>query len=140
MSRFTFVSAIPLLILPVAAYNLLVLTLGGGFGSVVANPRLAAPLFALHTASGGLWPVSLSDLLLGLAVVALFVDLIKASAGRRWLIVNQALSMVLFVVCLVEMLLAPAFASSTFFLITLMVLLDVLAGFIATFASARQEG
>ena len=32
------------------------------------------------------------------------------------------------------MLLAPAFATSTFFLITLMVLLDLVAGFIVTVA------
>ncbi len=37
--------------------------------------------------------------------------------------------MILFIVCLVEFLLFGACATSTFFLITLMVLLDVLAGF-----------
>lgn len=127
MGRFTFVSAIPLLILPVAAFNLMVLTIGGGIWSVLANARLTAPLFVLHTAAQGRWPVSSADLLLGFAVIALFIDLIKASPSHRWAIVNHALSMILFVVCLAEMLLAPAFASSTFFLITLMVLLDVIA-------------
>jgi len=140
MGRFTFVSAIPILILPVAAYNLLVLTLGGGFWSVLAASRLTAPLFTLHTSAGGAWPVSTGDLLLCVAVFALFLDLVRASASRGWAIVNHALSMALFVVCLVEMLLLPALASSAFFLITLMVLLDVLAGFIVNFAGARDGG
>ena len=47
--------------------------------------------------------------------------------------------MLLFVALLVELLLLPAFATSTFFLITLMVLLDVLAGFIVTIVAARRE-
>ena len=45
----------------------------------------------------------------------------------------------LFVVCLVEFLLFPAFATSTFFLISLMVLLDLAAGFIVTLVAARRE-
>jgi hypothetical protein len=54
-------------------------------------------------------------------------------------IVNHALSMLLFIVCLVEFLLFSAFATSTFFLVTLMVLLDVLAGFIVTIVASRRD-
>jgi hypothetical protein len=132
-------AASPLLALPVAAYNLFVLTLGGGLKSTLAHARLTAPLFELRTAPGGVWPVSVADLLLAAALVVLFVDLLKSAPSRRIGIVNHALSMVLFVACLVEMLMAPAFATSTFFLITLMVLLDVLAGFVVTVAAARRE-
>jgi uncharacterized membrane protein len=39
----------------------------------------------------------------------------------------------------VEFLLFPAFATSSFFLLTLMVLLDVLAGFIVTIVASRRE-
>jgi uncharacterized membrane protein len=46
---------------------------------------------------------------------------------------------VLFIICLVEFLLFPAFATSIFFLLMLMVLLDVLAGFIVTIAASRRE-
>ncbi len=47
--------------------------------------------------------------------------------------------MLLFIVCLVEFLLFSAFATSTFFLVTLMVLLDVLAGFIVTIVASRRD-
>ena len=69
----------------------------------------------------------------------LFIELLKSTTSRRTAIVNHALSMLLFVACLVEFLLAPAFATSTFFLLTVMVLLDVLAGFIVTIVSARRD-
>ena len=47
--------------------------------------------------------------------------------------------MIVFIVCLVEFLLVPAFATSVFFLITAMTLLDVLAGFIVTIITARKD-
>jgi hypothetical protein len=94
----------------------------------------------MRTAPGGLWPVSLADLLLAAALIVMFIELVKASHDRRVAVINHALSVVLFVGCLAEMLLCAAFATSTFFLITLMVLLDVLAGFIVTIAAVRGEG
>jgi hypothetical protein len=132
-------AATPLLLLPVAAYNLLAVTLTGGFGSTAANLRLTAPLFELHTAPGGLWPVSIADLLLAASLVVMFVELLKSTYDRRIAIVNHALSIALFVGCLAEILLAAAFATSTFFLITLMVLLDVVAGFMLAYAASRRE-
>ena len=132
-------AAIPLLILPVAAYGVYVASLSGGAWTSLAHRRLTQSLFELNTAAGGVWPVSVADLLLAAALVVLFLDLIKTPPTRRISLVNHALSMVLFVACLVALLLAPAFATSTFFLITLMVLLDVLAGFILTVAPAEPN-
>jgi hypothetical protein len=71
--------------------------------------------------------------------VVLFVELLKSTTSRRIAIVNHALSMVLFIICLVEFLLAPACATSVFFLLSVMVLLDVLAGFIVTIVAARRD-
>jgi hypothetical protein len=89
--------------------------------------------------SGSPWPISLGDLLLAFALVVLFIELLKSTTSRRIAIINHSLSMILFIVCLVEFLLAPAFATSVFFLLTLMVLLDVLAGFIVTIIAARRD-
>jgi hypothetical protein len=128
----------PLLLLPWAAYNLLLLTLGG-FTSPDVNTGLTAALFETPTASGGHWPVSLADLLLAAALVILFVELIKPTYDRQAATINHIASITLFVICLVEMLALPACATSTFFLLTLMVLLDVLAGFILGAATRRPE-
>ena len=133
-------AAFPLLALPVLVYNLVAIaTLQGGFGSQAANGRFTEPLFTVSMTSGSPWPVSLSDLLLAGALVVLFIELLKSTTSRRIAIINHSLSMILFIVCLVEFLLAPAFATSTFFLMTLMVLLDVLAGFIVTIVAARRD-
>lgn len=132
-------AAFPLLALPVLVYNLVALTMDGGFTAVNAHARMTEELFTIRMASNVDWPVTLGDLFLASALVVLFIELLKSTTSRRVAIVNHALSMILFVVCLIQFLLAPAFATSTFFLITLMVVLDVLAGFIVTIVAARRD-
>lgn len=132
-------AAVPLLALPVIVYNVAALTLVGGFSAGDASGRMSEALFSLTMTSGATWPISLGDLLIAVSLVVLFIELLKSTTSRRVAIINHSLSMVLFIACLVEFLLSPAFATSTFFLITLMVLLDVLAGFIVTIVSARRD-
>jgi hypothetical protein len=96
---------VPLLAVPVLVYNIIALTMTGGFMAVDAAQHMDQQLFAVHMTSHIDWAVRLGDLLL----------------------------------CLVEFLLAPAFATSTFFLLSLMVLLDVLAGFIVTIVTSRRD-
>jgi hypothetical protein len=90
------------------------------------------------TAGGGDWPVSAADVLLAVGLVVGFLDLLKGAKDRRIAVVNHGLSIALFVACVAAMLLAPAFATSTFFLLTLMVLLDLVAGFIVATAPAEE--
>jgi hypothetical protein len=100
---------------------------------------MAAQVFSLPMASGGRWPVSMGDLIIFLSLVILFIELLKSTTSRRIAIINHSLSMILFIICLVEFLLFRAFATSTFFLLTSMVLLDVLAGFIVTIVAGRRD-
>ena len=132
-------AAVPLLALPVLAYNFVALTLAGGFGSQEATIRMTEPLFTIAMNSAAEWPVTLGDLLLLAGLIVLFIELLKSTTSRRTAIVNHALSMILFVVCLIEFLLLRGFATSTFFLILIMVLLDVLAGFIVTIVASRRD-
>ena len=132
-------AAFPLLALPVVIYNLVALTFSQGFKSADASSRLSQSLFSISMTSRVEWAISSGDLILAVALVVLFIELLKSTTSHRVVIVNHALSMILFVACLVEFLLAPAFATSTFFLLTLMVVLDVLAGFIVTIASTRRD-
>lgn len=131
-------AAFPLMALVVLIYDLVALSIGG-MRTTSAQDQLAQPLFSVHMASNAVWTVGLGDLLLATALVLLFIELLKSTSSPRVAILNHSLSMILFIVCLVEFLLFGACATSTFFLITLMVLLDVLAGFIVTIVASRRE-
>ena len=133
-------TAAPLLALPVLFYNLTAATLlEGGFGALDAQQRLGDPVATVPMGSGALWILSLGDTLVIASLVVLFVEMLKSASSRGVAIVNHGLSMLLFVICLLEFLLFEAFATSSFFLITLMVLLDVLAGFIVSIVTARRD-
>ena len=132
--------AIPLLIVPVVIYNLVIL-LGGNAPDAALGQMsvLSEVLFRVPMTSGAVWSISIGDLILFLSLILLFVELLKSTSSQRVAIVNHALSMALFVICLVECLLLPGFAGSVFFLILTMVLLDVLAGFIVTIIASRRD-
>ena len=133
-------AALPLLALPVLFYNILVgATLHGGLQATNADDRMGQRLFVTPMTSGGEWAVTYGDLIVFVSLIILFIELLKSTTSRRVAIINHSLSMLLFIVCLVEFLLFRAFATSSFFLLMSMVLLDVLAGFIVTIVASRRD-
>jgi hypothetical protein len=133
-------ATLPLLALPVIGYNLLIFALVPGNRHGSADARMGEALLQVPMASGGHWAVTLGDLVVLVSLLILFVELLKSTGSRHIAIINHSLAMLLFIACLVEFLLFRAFATSAFFLVTVMVLLDVLAGFIMTIVAARREG
>ncbi len=132
--------ALPMLVIPVAIYAIVVLTgVAGAGGAAAAEQALSEPVFTIPMVSGSGWTIGSGDIILFLALILLFFELLKSTSSQRVAIVNHALSMILFVACLVAFLLIKGFATSTFFLILTMVMLDVLAGFIVTIISARKD-
>lgn len=142
-------SSFPLLLFPVLIYNLMAFVFGGGGtpvaledgGSTLSTmiDNLNDPLFSLPMISDVSWSVSAGDALLLFAVAMLFLEIIKATSTGTSTIFNHALSMIIFIVCLVEFLLFQQFATSVFFILTMMTLLDVLAGVMVTIVSARRD-
>ena len=129
--------ALPLLVIPVAIYAVIILTGAGGVAG--AEQALQDPVFTIPMVSGGGWTIGAGDIILFLALILLFFELLKSTSSQKVAIVNHALSMILFVASLVAFLLVKGFATSTFFLILTMVMLDVLSGFIVTIISARKD-
>lgn len=129
----------PLLIIPVAIYNIIALS-GNEFATAeYVRGRLDEDFQAITMASDAIWHITPGHALIALTILLLFFELLKSTGFGRAAIMNHAFSMVLFIVCLVEFLMFPAFATSVFFLIMLMCLLDVMAGFMVTIASARRD-
>lgn len=129
----------PLLTIPVAIYNLIAIS-GSSFSTAEkVRERMDAEFLLIPMASGANWAVTPGHALITITILLLFFELIKSTGIGRASVMNHAFSMVLFIVCLVEFLMFHAFATSVFFLIMTMVLLDVMAGFMVTIASARRD-
>lgn len=134
-----FFTVFPLLIVPVIIYNIMAWS-GAAFTSAQAvRDRLNEDFLFVPMTSGATWTITPGHALICLGLLTLFFELLKSTGIGRAAIVNHAFSMVLFIACLVEFLMLDAFATSVFFLITLMSLLDVMAGFIVTLAAARRD-
>jgi hypothetical protein len=131
--------AIPLLLIPVMLYNIVVLFGGSGEGAVNGDALLREPVFSVTMTAGAQWTIGAGDMILFVGLILLFFELVKSTSSQRAAIINHALSMILFIAVLIEFLLLPGFATSTFFLIVTMVLLDVLAGFIVTIIASRKD-
>jgi len=132
-------TVLPLLSVPVLLYNIIAWS-----GTAVSDPyyvlsRMNEVLLAVPMASGATWIVTPGHALIAVTLIMLFFELLKSTGTGRAAVMNHAFSMVLFVICLIEFLLFGAFATSVFFLITLMALLDTMAGFMVTIAAARRD-
>ncbi len=130
----------PLILIPVLTYNI------WAFGATAATrdggdvrEHLLAQWARIDMASGVQWIITFGDVMILLALLLLFVELLKSTSTGTAAIFNHALSMLVFIICLVEFLLHPAFATSVFFVIMIMALLDVLAGVVVTIISARRD-
>ncbi len=132
-------AAFPLLAIPVVIYNFFAVTMIASSKAGAFADAWTHTLFNVPMPRNAQWAVSGSDLLIFLSLFMLFFELLKATSNNKIAIINHSLSMILFVICLVEFLLVPAFATSTFALIALMTLLDVMAGFIVTIVASRRE-
>lgn len=124
----------PLLLIPFLLYNILAFTLYGG------NPgRWADQVLTIPMVSGQSWSLTSGDIMLVVGLVCLFVEVIKSTNTGRNSILEHMLSTALFVVFLIEFLLVGAGASSTFFLLMVMSLVDVVAGFTISITGAGRD-
>lgn len=101
--------------------------------------NFATVLFDLPLPSGGIWNVTVSDLLLTLALFLLFIEILKSTRTGGNSVIDHSLSMIVFIVCLILFLVWSAAATSLFFLITVISLVDVVAGFSVTIRAARRD-
>jgi hypothetical protein len=128
--------AFPLILIAVLIYNALVFG-GQAIGHDAAI--LLSQNFAVTIFSGDVWKISLGDGLLALSLLLLFIETVKATGTSRREIVNHALSMLTFVGALVEFIVLKGFGTSMFFLITLMCLFDVVAGYTISLLAAKRD-
>ncbi|WP_407049265.1 hypothetical protein [Methyloraptor flagellatus] len=126
---------IPLTLVPLVVYNLVGL---GPFGVATGDPW-TRPILALDLVSGGRFTLMLGDVLIVVALVSLFIEIVKATRTSGPTIVDHGMSLVLFIAYLVEFLTVRACATSVFFVLMVIALIDVVGGFTVTIRGARRD-
>jgi hypothetical protein len=124
---------IPLLAVILILYNLM------AFVGTSAEAVMSSQWFTLPLISGSSWAMTNSDLMITLGLIALYIELIKATKTTLASVVDHTLSVVVFIIFIVEFITVKRAGNSTFFVLTLMSLLDVIAGFTITISTARRD-
>lgn len=122
--------SLPWIVLSLIAYNVIVFVMHTPFDAAVAE---------LPMLSGAVWRFTLGDMIMAGTLFLLFIEVLKATRTGGNSLVDHGLSTLVFIVCLIEFLVVPEAATSLFFFITLIALIDVIAGFSVTIRAARRD-
>lgn len=134
-------TASPLLLFPVLLYAFVAMTPGkpDANGALPVAHALNATIFQMPMISGGKWLFGIGDGILLIGLISLFIEIIKSTNTKTFTLINHGLSMAVFVISLIAFMLFRSFATSEFFLLLTMMLLDVVAGFMVTIVAARRD-
>jgi hypothetical protein len=126
-----FMLGFPLLLVPFAIYNIIAFLMPG--------VSWTSALISIHMASGAECSLSPGDILITLAILLLFGEVMKSTRIGVRTVVDHALSLILFIGMLVEFILVKQAASAIFFLLLVISFIDVLSGFAVTLRSAQRD-
>lgn len=126
-------SRFPLLAIPLILFNI------GLFAFEEGEDPFSRTLFSVQMMSGGTWAMSWSDLLVLIALLVLFVEIMKSTRTGAVSIADHLMSTVVFIVFLVEFLMVAGASTSLFFTLMVIALIDVMAGFSVSIRTARRD-
>jgi hypothetical protein len=124
-----FMFGFPLLIIPVAIYNMI---------AFITPMDWNTKIYTFHMVSNVDWTMTLSDVLIIFALIMLFFEIIKATRTTTKSIVDHMLSTVLFIAVLIEFLLVGRAATSTFVILMIICMIDVIGGYTVSIRSAQR--
>lgn len=122
--------AFPLLLIPFVLYNMIAFLFRMDFGAVA----LSLPLL-----SGAQIVVKVGDLLVIFAALLLYLEILKATRLSSKAIIDHVLSVILFIVMIIEFIAVPAAATPTFLILMTLTFVDVIGGFTITIRTAQRD-
>ena len=98
-------ASIPLLAIVVVLYNLIALT----------SPSLLGTTFIdLQLLSGAEWVLTVNDAIVALGLILLYAEIVKSTRTTSATMLDHLLSMLIFVICLLEFISLRPFGTATF--------------------------
>jgi hypothetical protein len=113
----------PLLLIPTVLYALIAIPAGENVAQAMASVAFKLPL-----ASGGEMVMTWGHLILLVAVVTLFIEILKSTTPSGAQMIDNGLAVAVFIVSFILFLLVRPFGTTEFFIIMTMSLLDFLTG------------
>ena len=128
-----FILGFPLLLVPFVIYNIV------AFIFQMPDTFWTSRATTVPMMSGEDWELTWEDILIAVSIFLLWIEIIKSTRMGMRTIMDHVLAMLLFIAMLVEFLLVKKAGTSTFFLLTIIALVDVLAGFIISIRGSQRQ-
>jgi hypothetical protein len=125
--------SLPMLALALLAYNLALAT-GHDFRLLPEQPLWSTVLI-----SGAAWSVSWNEVMIAGGLVLLFIEILKSTRTTQHSTLEHLLSMLVFIIFIVEFLVVAGAGTNVFLLLGLMSLIDVMGGYAISIAVARKD-
>ncbi len=122
----------PLLLIPFALYNIVTFLFRLSF----IEPSV---LFSIRLLSGASWGVTMGDIIVTIAILLLFVEIMKSTRVGIRSVVDHILSLILFIVMIGEFMAVQHAATSTFFTLVMLAFVDVISGYTVGIRSAQRD-
>jgi hypothetical protein len=126
----------PLLALPLIYYNFMTIAVLG-LDPVKVNQWLEGTAFQLTMFSGTVWSMTQADVIVAAAMGLLFIEILKSVGAPMLSLVNHGIAVMTLLVYAVQFMSIPGFTTSAFFMLGLMQLIDVIAGYTITIVASR---
>jgi hypothetical protein len=134
-----FFDVFPLLVLPMLYFNIAVF-IGYGADPAQVNAWLASSAFQISMFTGAVWSLTQGDIIVAAGMGLLFIEILKSVGSPMLSMVNHGIAVMTLLIYVVEFISVPGFTHSVFFLLALMQLIDVIAGYTITIVATRGLG
>ena len=124
----------PLYMILLVSYNLIV------FMSTPSNyiPDAVVTSFVIPS-SGATLTITWNILFILVGISFLYLEILKSTRATYQALLDHLLSLVVFGIFLVELIILREMGSATFLILTLLSLIDVIAGFTVSLSTARRD-
>jgi hypothetical protein len=96
-------------------------------------------LFSLPFGGENGMPFTMNELLIFIGVLCLYLEIFKSTATSDSAIVEHVLSIAVFIIFIIELIMVEKAATTTFLILAMMSMLDVVGGMTITLKSARRD-
>ena len=124
----------PLLIIPLIIYNASSLGFISSLGDI-----WSAEIFRFQMISGTVFSLTRGGMIITIALALLFIEILKATRTAQSTIVDHLFSTLIFIVYLIQFIIDPAAATTTYFICLVIALLDVIAGYSISIRVASRD-
>jgi len=96
-------------------------------------------IFTSTLISGAVISLSVENILIMIGIFCLYFDILKSTRNSSASIIGHVLSMLVFVIFLIEYITVKSLGTASFLILTIMSMTDVIAGFTVSISAARRD-